>query len=798
MRRIWILAGAVLLLVLAAVLWSGERQERAPVAPREPNAQGTQLPDAVRVRDPVDVRTAADEPTADDEAGSWCGFAEQGANGKTWLELREIIVVSAADGSPIEGALVRCDIRFPQYLDDVDAPLTRAVHTDAAGSARIPRSSDSLEWWVRAEGYLLQTPEVESRTDTVRIVLQPAAPLPGIVVDAASGLPIAGVEVRAQWADRRWVVADTIQTTGADGGFTICGVPADTPVELIARHAGLGSVKVDVAAYADRAELVTLSMGRGANVSGVVRDAKGDAVAGADVYVAACGEPTPLRPPGDNWDETFFARTRTTTSAGGEYTIRGVVVPASVVVYARAPSGEEGQSASIALPNNDTAVSTDLVVTRLVAVRVELVDSESGEQLPTDDARLTLDAEYGDARDDQQAGRAAENDETSPHFAGVSPGHHVLHIRSPRSHLDPAPLGFETASAGVTTVTATIDRGRTVTGRVLDSSGNPVAVYVTFAAVWKGVEQYPNTRSEDDGHFRLEGVPPVAGELRAFGDGHGRTTWNDIEIAGDLGDLVLEQGAKLVGRLPAEFRGRSIAFGVQSVRGGHSSGFRVGEDGRFVIDSIPTGRPCTVYVRADGYAAFVLRDLVLGTGETRDLGEIAFPEPLTFDGTLVDADGAPVVGAIVRTVEWWTRDHPRTNTEGCFTMTTLPPGPLTLWIETSEDAVHFERVSVQPGMQAITVRLAATGRIRCSFTREAGAPFSGQPVNVYRLLDNDEADWSRRIIPRTDSRGVLELDLYPGHYGLQPHSSSGVDPIEPSPTFEIKPGETIELTLPLD
>jgi Carboxypeptidase regulatory-like domain len=440
-----------------------------------------------------------------------------------------------------------------------------------------------------------------------------------------------------------------------------------------------------------------------------------------------------------------------------------------VVVHARTAAGASGRTAPVPLPDERAVRDVEVVVRAHGTVVVHVVDATTGERVPDEAVRVSIDREWTEARDDQKAyGSTPEGD---PRFVEVEPGPHRVFV-DPDAHLCPPPAEVAVQAGKTATVRVELERGRTVTGRVVDADGNPVEAYVAFDATWRGVAQYPNTRSGEDGRFVLEAVPPVAGELAAFEDGVGRCSWPDREIAGDLGDLVLATGPRLVGRLPPSMQGQPLACGIDGERSGGM--LEVAEDGTFRVHDLDAGTPMAVYLRPEHGAALVLRDLVLAPGEVRDLGEVAFPDSVTLEGRLLDADGAPVRDALVRTLNGWCVSRTITDAEGRFTIDDLPPGPCTLWIEASPLAVTFHDVDVVPGMGAIEVRLAEPGTLEVLLRREDGETLANAPLNVTRLLDTGEPDESRRTILRTDSTGRLRAALPPGPYRVTPHAAAGV------------------------
>lgn len=666
-----------------------------------------------------------------------------------------LLVVRAGEGSPIEGATVRT----AEGEIEITNARGRATVNVVSGTTCVVRKLGFATRWV----------DVGTSEATVRVELTPAPVLTGRVVDATTGEALPAARIVVWIKDMPWEGADAPEPTDETGAFHVAGVPPGEMFEVRVVRPGYATAVIHVGSPDEGDTPLEVRLGEGAEIEGTVRDAAGP-VADANVFVVARG--TDLPPDARPCQSEVLAHG--ITDATGHYRVRGLEAPTEIAVHARHPSGGAGRSEPVSLPHDRALATVNVRISTDGGLVVRLVHAKTGEHVEAVRCRCSIDVDWSHARDDQKQFRTTEDRDAW--FPVVPAGTHRLYV-DPHSYLAPAPFDVEVRPGETRVVTVEVDPGLEVTGRVVDSQGNPLEVYVCFDTTYGGVAQYTHTRTDaKTGRFTLKAVAPAPGTLHVFDQAVADRLWKDIEISGDLGDLVLPLRPHLVGRVPEGYREQSIECGViTKERGGRSGGLDVAEDGTFRVDGLFADDPTTVYFRPAKGAALVLRDVVLKPGEVRDLGEIAFPEPLSLEGTLLDATGAPVRGAMVRPADWWCWSRTRTDADGRFRLGNLPPGKNTLWIEATSLAVTFHDVQMREGMAPIEVRLPEPGTLKIRLVKENGETLPNVPMNVVRLLDTGEPDWDRRKIVKTDSRGLLDEKLPPGPYGVIPHDNAHLE-----------------------
>lgn len=183
-----------------------------------------------------------------------------------------------ADGKPIEDA----GVNVIWFMKD-DRGVHRAqqsqpgrIRTDLTGAFAFHRL---LRWEgtlvVRAPGYLSTRKDLgalanlgETRElDLGTLTLGRGRTLPGRVVDAERGTPVAGAQVTAEWAIARQFHDGTGATSDAEGAFELSGLPESGAVRLVGKASGYALGHVDPSPEATSVEL---ALRRGGRIEGLV------------------------------------------------------------------------------------------------------------------------------------------------------------------------------------------------------------------------------------------------------------------------------------------------------------------------------------------------------------------------------------------------------------------------------------------------------------------------------------------------------------------------------------------------
>ena len=764
MRTRWWLVGTLVAAAVVGAWWWAEPD--APVSSDEwPTS--SRPPDA---RAPVTLEGRASGPVDP-------SLPPSKNRGATDANLKEtsftVRVASQADQAPLEGVAVRWDDTLVGHTNDEGLVSVAASDREEKGSARKP---GYLTAWFR-----------RGREKPTEVLLAKARSLHGRVVDAQTGAPVAGVRIRSEWVDwqeGRHDLVDVEQRTDAQGAFVIAGLLEGVAANLVVTHMGFATVERQVLDPTD--QILEIRLGAGARIVGTVTDARGQAVPGADVFIVPRGEDGPLQP--RRWGGVPADRkARAVTMADGTYEVRGVTTPSLFRVHATTSDKRAGASVEISLREGQDRVRVDVRVAALGSLAVALVDATTGERLARSGQKVSLDVPWNAAADDQ---RDWPDEHGVARFKEIPAGAHRVFVSSD-THIEPPPVPVRTEAGSEATVTVALAPGVSAHGRIVDGDGKPLEAHVSFWGTHRDVEQRASVMSDEDGRFVLRGIPPTAGTLWVWHDTEGELEWEERVVEGDLGDLVLRGTATIVGRIPAAMRGKTFEAGSLHEGGGWLGEIDVDADGVFRLRDFPEDKPFDVFVSTTGRAPWLLRGITVAAGETKDVGEISFPASIAFRSQLLDADGRPVHGALVETVQWWNNEGVRTDKDGRFVLKHLPEGRCTVRVTPLRGAQWFDDVEISRHTAVDTLQLPRPGSCRISLRSPQGAPLAGMRLSVYRLTKNEKPDWDRRTIVTTDSLGATTFALYPGRYGVNAHDAT----LKDTPTFDIGSGDTVELKL---
>ena len=475
----------------------------------------------------------------------------------------------------------------------------------------------------------------------VELVLVAGAVVKGKVVDK-TGAGIAGANVRAvvrgntSWREQRQAF------TAADGSFSIGGL-SRRDIELVATHQRGSSAIAAIDLTAKATAECTLTIDVLGVIAGIVVDPSGLAVGDAQVIAE------PLYDGGVAARAAWTVRgvQQVVTDQGGGFVLTGL--PDGVYrVRAARPGAPESAL--------DLAKSTDV---RPGGPMLTLV-------LATDSAII---------------GKVAFRDGTAPRAFTVALGSSfpMPFATADGSFKLPAPTGLQTivvdgksflaAKAHDVTVTAgkpadvgtiIVEPGRSVSGRVLDEAGLPIAGAKVAAGVLLtggGQELYipdesigaKDTVTDRNGRYRLEGFSPVPITIVAGNDTIGRSASVQLPAGSDSAtvDLILQKTTGLDGIIIREGKplGDTIVI-ANPVGASHANFFSVtGADGTFALDALAPGtyivypiiggggmRPKDMYI--------VKTELVIGKRARVTID--ASPGPVTIAVKVTTPAGAPV------------------------------------------------------------------------------------------------------------------------------------------------------------
>lgn len=317
--------------------------------------------------------------------------------------------------------------------------------------------------------------------------------------------------------------------------------------------------------------------------------------------------------------------------------------------------------------------------------------------------------------------------------AGLAPGKYVL-VLTEEGRL-PIKQALELRADETRRLTLRLQEGATVRGRVVTSTGAPVADVNVFATDLDG-----SATSAADGSFEFKGLP--AGAVELYGFTRTGAPVAEVKVTAPARDVVLtvKQGRRVKGRAVDE-RGAPLAGVVVDEE------FITATDGRFAVE---VQEEADLELSLDGFQLVVLEK------PAAELGDVTLRRLPKIEGTVVDAEGRPVSGASVRA---GVADSTASDAAGRFSLPV--PGEAPTEVFASRGPL-FGRVTVTPGSPARIVLGAGTkvnGRV---LGPEGGRVTTVDVSSVGGLFPADEVE--------TDGQGRFSLSLPEGLWSFSARS----------------------------
>jgi uncharacterized GH25 family protein len=549
-------------------------------------------------------------------------------------------------GKPIANARVVAT-NASEPLPVVD-PRRDGVLTDASGKFALPALSAGTWRLAASDGMHAPTTSVPLTVDgnharnDVELVLAAGGVVHGTVKSKA-GVPVAGANVSVVgqgtvfWRARRQAFTD------ANGQFSIAGL-ARRPVDVVAWHeSGASTIApVDLVAKADNEVAITLDVT--GTLVGTVVDKAGKPIAEAQVIA----EPEWSGSVKDRAEWLIRGIQETVADQAGGFTFAGLPDGTYRVRAARPGAAE----AAIAL--------TPGVVAKPGAAPIKVVVAADGRAV----GKIEL---QGKA----PAAFALTLGSTNPVPFATKDGSFALPAAGGTFPLTVSGPGFVELTKTVTIEegkdtdlgTIKVTAGRSISGRVLDESGTPVAKATVAAGdllTGGGAELYikdesinaQDTQTDEHGRFVMQGfgeglVTIVAGKAEL-----GRSASVRLPPGGDslTIDLVLAPTTKLEGKVTKAGAPLADTVIIANPIGALASNFFVttGPDGTFALDSLAPGA-YIVYPMLGGGGSrpkdIYTRKVELVLGKTTHIDVDATPGPVTLTVSVKTDKGAPVAQA---------------------------------------------------------------------------------------------------------------------------------------------------------
>ncbi len=514
--------------------------------------------------------------------------------------------------------------------------------------------------------------QVAAGTADLVLTLELSSLVTGIVVDAG-GQPVRGASVALVRAREREVhrfydpslervrpfdaAEDEAVLTGPDGRFRIHASDVG-PHDLRVRAEGFASLLAEITVAEGPHDAGALELTRGREISGIVRDSAGGAVADARVWVPEGGRS--VRPAAILGRNESAVDSETRTGGDGRFVLRAVTERA-VELLATHPDYGRGR-----VSLGEKSAELTIVMPPPLRVRGRVIDAASGDPVAGAEVATGFGRPAGAVTD--ESGEFECTDITADDLYV-----HTLNVRVSHPAYPTARTNVVVGSRSPEPITVLLSREAMLSGRVETPSGTPLAdVSVYYEVRGMAPEAYHNpvrglaARTNELGEFALpapDGTRHLIVRPQVFlvveppdfaTERIGPLRYPEVGSAWPELEVVVTPGVSVTGRvldgdgdpvsgasiaLVPEFEGEVKGLLTRLSALPRNETARSGSDGEFRLSHVAAGS-YRLLVAAPGYASASLDGIDVADADvSRD---VVLESGTTVEGRVVDRTGEPL------------------------------------------------------------------------------------------------------------------------------------------------------------
>jgi hypothetical protein len=574
---------------------------------------------------------------------------------------------------------------------------------------------------------------------------EPTATLRGRVV-SANGRALAEVTLRLLTGEK---VQNSVQEgkTGTDGAFTLTGVPAGRYL-LRGELPGFSNAGVPVSLSAGETVATVLRLEPVQLLEGVVQDAQGRPLAQAALFAWPLGG-------------RQVGVVESISGPDGSFALAGVT-PGPWTLMVEAPGFGTLRLERVEVPARPLVLKLEGEARTLGGLVV------TADGAPVAQARVLL------GGPSVSSPREAWSDAKGLFmFHGLGFGRFVVRATAGQRVSSNESVVIDEGTGWLPPVKLTLGAGATLSGRVIDDKGNPLARAEVELTAPPAGDAFEIVRSDQQGRFTIGPVAPGRYQAWARAAGHALVSPPEVELrvessarldirllrAAQLsGQVVDEQGKPLAGALitvaaqtglgvqdlavlPGSLPPASDAANLPAealTRKGRLRSTASGEGGRFLLPDLPPG-PVRVEVTAAARLPVRKGPLDVASGRSVDLGKLTLVAGVALAGRVLDEAGAPLTGARVEARQMDAGTPPFTavaDEEGKFVVY-LPRGRVSVMASAAGRAPELrDALMLDPAapLGPLELRLArADARLQGLVRDPQGRPANRARVMAYPL-----------------------------------------------------------------